>query len=43
MQDGGQSIHYAAMKGYDEIVDVLVDEFNVKPDAVNKVHFFIQQ
>ena len=37
LQKGLQPIHYAAQEGHEDVVMMLVDDFNVKPDAVNSV------
>ena len=37
LQNGQQPIHQAAQEGHEDIVMILVDDFNVKPDAVNLV------
>ena len=37
LQNGLQPIHYAAQNGYENIVMTLVNDFNVKPDAVTLV------
>ena len=37
LQKGLQPIHYAAQEGHEDIVMMLVDDFNVEPDVVNFV------
>ena len=37
LQNGLQPIHHAAQEGREDIVMILVDDFNVKPDAVTFV------
>ena len=37
LQNGLQPIHHAAQEGHEDIVMILVDDFNVKPDAVSLV------
>ena len=34
LQNNIQPIHYAAQEGHENIVMILVDDFNVKPDDV---------
>ena len=42
LQNGLQPIHYAAQEGREDIVMILVDDFNVKPDVVTFVWLCIQ-
>ena len=37
LQNGLQPIHHAAQEGHEDIVMILVDDFNVKPDVVSLV------
>ena len=37
LQNGLLPIHHAAQEGHEDIVMILVDDFNVKPDAVTLV------
>jgi len=37
LQNGLQPMHYAAQEGHEDIVMMLVDDFNVKPDVVTLV------
>ena len=37
LQKGLQPIHYATQEGREDIVMMLVDDFDVKPDVVNFV------
>ena len=37
LQNDIQPIHYAAQEGHEDIVMILVDDFNVKPDVVAQV------
>ena len=37
LQKGLQPIHHAAQEGHEDIVMILVDDFNVKPDVVTLV------
>ena len=41
LQTGMQAIHYAAQEGHEEMVMMLVDGFNAKPDAVTLVCKYI--
>ena len=43
LQKGLQPIHYAAQEGREDIVMMLVDDFNVKPDVVNSVCYLYVQ
>ena len=41
LQKGLQPIHYAAQEGHEEIVMMLVDDFNVEPNVVNFVRICV--
>ena len=37
LQNGLQPIHHAAQEGHEDILMILVDDFNVRPDAITYV------
>ena len=37
LQNGLQPIHHAAQEGHEDILMILVNDFNVRPDAVTYV------
>ena len=41
IQNGLQPIHHAAQEGHEDMVMILVDDFNVKPDVVSLVRMFM--
>ena len=41
LQIGMRPIHYAAQEGHENIVMILLDEFDAKPDAVTRVCMYV--
>jgi len=41
LQNNLQPIHHAAQEGHEDIMMILVDEFNVNPDVVTLVRMWL--
>ena len=37
IQNGLQPIHFAAQIGHEDVIKLLVENFNIRPDAANSV------